>query len=60
MEVYRGYRIRLEPRQDGLRVYVSPIYPQLPILSRAHFDWSGTEHEAVKEARRRVDVLLSG
>jgi hypothetical protein len=58
MEVYRGYRIRLEPRQDGLRVYVSPIYPQ--ILARAHFDWSSTEHEAVKEARRRVDVLLSG
>jgi hypothetical protein len=57
-EVYRGYSIALEERQDGIRVHVNPMYFTLPILSHGYFDWKGDRQNVLAEARRRVDELL--
>jgi hypothetical protein len=57
-EVYRGYSIALEERQDGIRVHVNPMYFTLPILSHGYFFWRGDRQNVLAEARRRVDELL--
>lgn len=57
-EAYRGYSIRIEDRGLHFRVYVSPLYPWLPILHVNHFDCKGTREEALAEARNEVDRLV--
>jgi hypothetical protein len=59
MVLHRGYRISVEPQLRNWRVYASPTYPWLPILSRGDFVWQGAEDDALLEAMRRIDDLLA-
>lgn len=60
MVLHRGYRISIERQFSNWRVYTSPTYPSLPILSRGDFVWKGKgEDDALLEAMRRIDELLA-
>jgi hypothetical protein len=59
MVLHRGYRICVQRQWVNWRVYVSPVYPWLPILSRGDFLWEGSEDDAILEATRRIDALLA-
>jgi hypothetical protein len=57
---YRGYKIEVKPNDQGWVVNVAPKTPELPILRWNSFRAPlGSQQDAVAEARRRVDRLLS-
>jgi hypothetical protein len=56
---YRGYKIKMERRDLCWTVRVSPIRPDLPILSHHSFRTiTQSERAAMAQARRRVDYAL--
>jgi hypothetical protein len=60
MVLHRGYSISVERQFSDWRVYTSPTYPSLPILSRGNFVCEGNEeNDALREAMRRIDELLA-
>jgi hypothetical protein len=60
MVLHRGYRITVERGPfASWQVYASPTAPYLPILSVGAFTCQGAEGDALLEANRRIDDLLS-
>jgi hypothetical protein len=57
---HRGYKIEVKANGHAWVVNVAPKTPELPILRWNSFRAPlGSQEEAVAEARRRVDRLLS-
>ena len=57
---YRGYKIEMERRDLCWVLSVSPIRPELPILSRPSFPTiTQSERAAMAQARQRVDRALA-
>ena len=56
---YRGYKIEMERRDLCWVLSVSPLRPELPILSRSSFPTiTQFERAAMRQARGRVDRAL--
>jgi hypothetical protein len=55
---YPAYTISIEPEKDVWCVYVSPTTPELPILCKQPFTFSGPEEKALDAAKRQIDLLL--
>jgi hypothetical protein len=57
---YKGYKIKLAPRQRGWRIRALPLSPDKPILSDHSFVAAGvSEEEAIEQAKRRIDRVLA-
>ena len=57
---YRGYRIETRREWSNWCVRVYPLQPDLPILARSTLHTlSPPKHDAVEEAKRHIDRLLS-
>jgi hypothetical protein len=57
---YRGYKIEVKPNGRAWVVSVVPQTPELPILRWNSFRAPlGSERDAIAEAQRRVDRLLT-
>jgi hypothetical protein len=57
---YRGYRITAERRHYYWCLEVHPTRAEVPIMSQNTFTVPDTTmHEAVAEAKRRIDRLLA-
>jgi hypothetical protein len=55
---YRDYTIDIEPHRDVWCLYVSPLKPDLPILHKQPFTFSGPKELALEAAKRQIDLLL--
>jgi hypothetical protein len=55
---YRGYTISIEPERDVWCVYVTRMKPELPILCKQPFTFSGPKEKALEAAKRQIDLLL--
>lgn len=55
---YRGYILEVTAKGPQHEVHIEPSRPDVPILSRGSVT-RGSAEEAVGEAERRIDRLLS-
>jgi hypothetical protein len=57
---YKGYKIKLAPKQRGWRIRARPLSPDKPILSDHSFVVAeASEDEAIEQAKRRIDRVLA-